>query len=596
MRRLLQHPAVHLASLAALCLVGYGGGLTRYFVSEDFVFLRRLSSSSLWEMTLAHLTGPQLEVTFVKFYRPVAGFLLDLEVLLWGTRPTGYLVTHLAFHVGNAALVYRLATVWSGGCAASAWGVASIFAVYPLHPNSVLFIASFATVWSASFLLISVLFYEMFRSRPSRWLLAASLVAFALGLGSYEQTVVLPVLLAARELLTTGARGQSVILRLRSLRPIAPFLVVLAGYFLVRQAALGEMVGGYVGFRQRFLAGELIELGRDVLTSLVYLIYPVYTYEVPGTAVFAVALLLLAASLWSLRRNGATASFWFLGLVYILASQAPFAFTRVIPGNGRYWYLTSIGLALLAVALARCLASGVRALAPRPSRGSIIVAFTGALALAYLIGLIFNTRVYAEAGRVTKTLQSQLVAARHDGTDRMFVAGHPDFVRNSSQTPIAQVFHWGLSDALAPPFVEPGPTVYPLPRRLSDADLLPILERPDLGPAWRWSPASGSLEPIPPPAASSLPRIDIQRHGPGAWRFRPTAGSHRLMMITRGSASVHPIAARVGSDGWIEMRPPADIVDSIRRLYDGEIFIWIEARSSGRLVAVSRLYRLDSEP
>ena len=82
-------------ALAALCVAGYARALGRYFVSEDFLILRHLASAPLWETAWAHLTGPLLGVTFVEFYRPVSAFLLHGELLLWGTLPAPYLLTHL---------------------------------------------------------------------------------------------------------------------------------------------------------------------------------------------------------------------------------------------------------------------------------------------------------------------------------------------------------------------------------------------------------------------------------------------------------------------------------------------------------------------
>ena len=595
MRSVLKHPACHLAAVAALCLLAYGRALSRGFVSEDFFVLRRFAAGSLWETAWAHLTGPLLEISFVKFYRPVSAFLAHLEYLLWGTLPAGYLVTHLAVHGLNAVLVYRLAAAWSRGNKASAAGVTLIFAVYPLHPNAVLFVAAFATLFGATFLLASLVLYEHYRTGGGARCLAGSLVCFALALGSYEQTVVLPVFVAARELLAAWEeRGRPACRGLRGrARPVLPFFTVLLAYFLVRRAALGETVAGYEGFQERLSAGEAVKLGHGILVGLARLIYPSYDHGVASAALWTIGVLVILGTAGAVYRGGAMCRFWTLGWLWILASQAPFVFAGVVPGNGRYWYLTSIGLGLAVAAAADLLAQVFALVRPRPDRALVVTGVTVAVGIGYFFLLTDYTRVYAEAGRTASAVRSRLAELPASAGGRVFVTGYPDFLRGPRKTPIAQVFFWGLSDALAPPFAEGAATVYPLPP-LSDAELSPLLERADLGTVWRWLPASGALEQLELADVAGLERLPTRAAAPGELAFHATAGSHRLVLLARGSASTYPVTETADAEGWIAARLPEEVVRSWRHLYDGEIFAWIEARRDGRLVAVSRLQRVDS--
>jgi len=610
--RSVRDPSIHLIFLALLCLLGFGRGFGRYFVSEDFFVLRRLMTSSLWETTWLHLTGPLLEISFVKFYRPVSGFLLHLETLVWGTWPAGYLGTHLAIHVLNACLVHRLALRWGSGCKTSAFGVALIFAVYPLHTNAVLFVSSFATLFSTTFFLAALWFYERYRDdgdRPGpRRLrsLAASLGSFCLALGSYEQTVILPGFLVARELLETWVRHRQSDWRekrrksLTALAPVILFFAVLGSYFLVRRAALDQLIAGYDSFRHRMLPAQLIQLGRSLLEGLANLIYPVFSQPVTGFAALGVGGLLIfftVAALRRLRREGrqadpSDARLWLLGLLWILASQAPFAFAEVIPGNGRYWYLTSIGLGLAIVAAMRFSASGLGTLFPNLGAPRTVAILCGLVGPVYFALLIQNVDRYAEAGHSSRTLQSRLLGLRQDKPIRVFVAGHPDFIRNAREIPVAQVFHWGLHDALAPPFVDGGLAVYPLPR-LEDTDLLPIAERPDLGSTWRYDATSETLTPVRKGSAD-LARIETRETAEGGWQFRLAEGHHRLVLITPGGSSLYSINPGEPSGTWIDISPPEAVVESMHHLYgDGDLYAWIEARQPGRLVAVSDLLFLE---
>ncbi len=606
--------------LALLCFLSYGPALSRYFVSEDFFVLRRLAASSLWDTTWAHLTGPLLEISFVKFYRPVASFLLHLETLVWGVNPSGYLVCHLLIHLLNVGLVYRLASVWSSDCSATeetpgigpqttaALGVSTIFALYPLHPNAVLFVAGFATMYSALFLLATMVLYEQYRAARHRRVLWAAVGCFVLALGSYEQTVILPGLLAARELLAAWDREVPTRWRelVRRLLPTTPFFALFVLYFVVRRTALGQMVAGYEGFRERLLSEELVKLAHSVLSGIARLIYPEYGHEISTTMLWGVGLALTGGSIWAvwrsrtLRKTNVDRRLWILGWLWILASQAPFAFALVVPGNGRYWYLTSIGLGLVAVASGRLVGSlvtglfGSRRAEPPPWQATVAKAVPAVLltivALVYSSQLRHYVGIYVEAGRTTRALQSQL--AELPAGRPVFVAGAADFLRGPTQVPIAQVYSWGLSDALAPPFVVQGPIVYPLVPRVDDDDLLPVLERPDLAATWRWHPESKKLELVTPPAATGPTRITLQQDGRGGLQFQATEDGHRLVLLTRGSASTYPIREPAGPDGWTPVPLPEPVIESMAHLYDGAIYVWVEARRDGRQVAVSRLQRI----
>ena len=595
MRSASKLPVLHLAAAAVLCLLAYGKGLSRYFVSEDFFVLRRFAESSLWDTTWAHLTGPLLEISFVKFYRPVSGFLVHLEYLLWGTEPTGYLVTHLAVHGINAVLVYRLARVWGGRCRASAAGVTTIFALYPLHPNAVLFIAGFATLFSATFLLASLVLYERYRAGRGPLPLIGSLATFALALGSYEQTVVLPIFVVARELLAAWEEKGRKAWRELWQRGLSawPFFGVLAGYFLVRRVALGETVAGYEGFQARLLAGEVIKVGHGILVGIARLIYPDYDRGVWEVAVGLIGLLMVLGTVWVCYRRDESLRFWTLGWIWILASQAPFVFAGVVPGNGRYWYLTSIGLGLLIVAVAGLVSQALIRFRPRVDPTLSITIVSAVAGLGYFFQLTGYVTVYADAGKLARSVQSRLAELPGGDGQRVFVTGYPEFLKGARKTPIAQVFFWGLSDALAPPFSENVATVYPLPP-FGDDELLPLLERADLGTAWRWSTVTGTAEPLTVNDIAKTDRLATREKPGGEVEFRVADGNHRLVLLARGSASIYPVTATAHTDGWMMARWPEDVVRSWRHLYDGAIFGWIEARQDGRLIAVSQLHRIDS--
>src|ERR1044072_9335669 len=113
-----------------------------------------------------------------------------------------------------------------------------------------------------------------------------------------------------------------------------------------------------------------------------------------------------------------------------------------------------------------------------------------------------------------------------------FLTNYPFFVKTTNGDPAAQVFHYGLRDAINPPFARPGDDVMPLPPLTGD-ELVPAL-RSAPGRVWEWTengelqPAAFPSSPAPvelsvetPPAADAAQPAAVVRLGPApAQRFR----------------------------------------------------------------------------
>jgi Tfp pilus assembly protein PilF len=127
-------------------------------------------------------------------WHPLTWLSLELDASLWGRNPAGYHATNLVLHTINCLLLfvalYRLTnSVRRSGC------VAAFFALHPLHVESVAWISERKDVLSTFFLLLTVLAYVRYATRPSaiRYLLVMAL--FSLGLLAKPMLVTLPILL-----------------------------------------------------------------------------------------------------------------------------------------------------------------------------------------------------------------------------------------------------------------------------------------------------------------------------------------------------------------------------------------------------------------
>jgi hypothetical protein len=587
--------AKRIAPLAALwgaVFVLYARALGRGFTSEDFLLVRFLGEHPPWRHLLSQLASPWLGIAAVRFYRPVSTLLYGLEIAAFGAHPFGYDLVHLLLHAVNAALVYAIVRRLPG--AAPPWvplAAAALFALHPLHPNAVLFGASFATLFGAAFLLGAFLAYQRCR-------ILLSSIFFALALGSYEAAAVLPFLLAAHDLLL-GPRDEARRREPRHLPAWLPFFALLGLYLLLRRAIFGVFLGGYEEYGARLLAPYWGALVHDLATALYVLHLPLYA-RWPGAGALALAGAALVALPLGLflpaRRAGSNGTFrlWLFGWAWAVAALAPFAFRPPVPGNGRYAYLAAIGVALALTALAGALSDAL----PAGWRRLPVVGLA-LLGLGWVSLLARTVGTYQEAAQTARAIQGELVRIDREGGagPRLFLAGHPDFLSNRAGMPVAPVFHYGLADSVHPPFARAALAVYPLPS-LAGLELLPVgLAAPR--DVYLWDARSRRVsEAVLAPAPVGRKELEVLAPADGAAlaparpevAFEAPAGlRYRLVVLAPGNPAVVDLGARAGT---ARAALPAAFLVTMDRLYGGEFYWWIEARdAAGNVAGWSRMRR-----
>ena len=550
--------------VAAAVLVFYARVLGRPFTSEDFLLIRFLGENPPWRHLADLFTSPWLGISVVKFYRPVSTLLYGLEIAAFGADPVGYNVVHVLVHTLNSVLVWAIARRLGRGLPVppatdevSPLAAALLFAIYPLHPNAVIFGASFATLFAASFLFGSLLAYL----RSAR---ALALGLFALALGSYEAAVVFPAVLAASDLLLGVKAGD----RRRMPRSV-PFFVLAGLYLLLRKSLFGVFIGGYEEQGRSLLSPQIGPLVRDLATSILRLHVPIYDWT-PGPVALGVACLVVLGLPLAFLWHRAPLRAWLFAWIWTLAFLAPFAFRPSVPANGRYWYLAVAGIALSLSAVIRA-----RRGSPAPEVLALVGLFWAFLLHGYL-------DVYQEAGETARTIQRELVRTAAGSAGVRFLTGHPDFLTNRAGVPVAGVLRYGVWDAVHPPFAQAAVSVYPLPP-LQGVELLPILRGAPGSRIEAWDAQLRTIRPVTPPAGpepAELPVVgDAVQVPPGAFaRFR-------LIVLSRGNPAVVEIGAEAVQGGVLRVPFPEEFCQTMDRLYGGEMFWWIEARDAAGAVS-----------
>jgi len=155
------------------------------YVAQNDMVQRGLTVEGLkWAFT----TG------FMGNWHPVTwmSHMLDCEV--FGVNPGAHHVVSVGFHCLNAVLLFWVLFRYTGASGRSAL-VAGLFALHPLHVESVAWISERKDVLSGLFWLLTMWAYLRYVERRSLWRYLAMVLCFALGLMSKPMLVTLPFVL-----------------------------------------------------------------------------------------------------------------------------------------------------------------------------------------------------------------------------------------------------------------------------------------------------------------------------------------------------------------------------------------------------------------
>jgi Flp pilus assembly protein TadD len=290
--------------------------------------------------------------------------MLDCE--LFGLRAGHHHLVNVFFHILNALLLYLVLKGMTGAVWRSAM-VAALFALHPLHAESVAWVSERKDVLSTLFFLLTLWAYGRYAGCPSLARYVPVFVFLALGLAAKPMLVTVPFVLLLLDYWPLGRLRFPGATALRRLAEKVP-LFLLAGLsclatFVAQQAA-GAMTWMQVPFPVR-AANALVSyaayIGKTLWPSGLAVFYP-YPGAIPATQWAGAALVLAATSgLVALGRRRrpylAVGWLWYLGTLVPVIGLIQVGKQSMAD---RYTYIPLIGLFLLAVWLAADLAAGRR--------------------------------------------------------------------------------------------------------------------------------------------------------------------------------------------------------------------------------------------
>lgn len=362
------------AAILAATLLAYIGTLQFQFVYDDMgqivanTFIRHWKYLPVYFLT--HVWAQYKLHATSNYYRPMFLIWLLLNYKIFGLNPVGWHLTTVAAHLVATWAVFRMARRLTGDRTVA--GIAALlFGLLPVHLEAVAWISGVTEPMFAMLLIGAFVCYLNFREGGRRrgWWAAASLGLYAVAQFSKETAVVLPIFVAAYELLF-AVPGENILRPwprrvLRGIVEALPYVAITGGYIVARLHALGTF--SVINYPVTWKV-NLLTIPSLLVFYLRLLFWPVGLsafYDNPyvttptwhGFGLPCLILLLVAAALCWIAARNRSRLYWYL-LLWSVVPLLPVLrleyFNKGELAHDRYLYLPSVGFCILiAMALRR---------------------------------------------------------------------------------------------------------------------------------------------------------------------------------------------------------------------------------------------------
>ena len=384
------------AVLAIVTLAAFSGLRAARFVNfddEDYITANPNVQAGL----TARSIGWAFTTTACANWHPVTWLTHLADVQFFGLDAGGHHRTSVLIHAANVVLLFLLLVRMTGALWRPAF-VAALFAVHPLHVESVAWIAERKDVLSTAFWLLTLLAWLRWLEEKTAARYAQVLVLFALGLMAKPMLVTFPFTLFLLDVWPLKRATYPLMWREKLPFIALSFASCVVTFFVQRS-------GGAVQTLQNFPFGE--RLANAVVAYTTYLektiwpaglavFYPYSLGGLPGWAVAGLAALLAAATAVAFRLRDkapylAVGWLWFLGTLVPVIGLVQIGSQSMAD---RYTYVPLIGIFVAVAWGVAGLVSGSRAAQYAVS----------AIGIAIVLALFVATRAQAAAWLNSETL------------------------------------------------------------------------------------------------------------------------------------------------------------------------------------------------
>jgi len=299
----------------------------------------------------------------LKYLRPVHRQSIIIDVKLWGDSPLGFHLTNIILHSLSTILLYFLflLVLKEFNVAArypTAFLSSMLFALYPLHVESVSFISARGDILAAVFFFLTLIFYIL-SYRRFLYIVPAA-ISFYLSFLSKEVALTFPVVVVGFDLISRRIKS-----RLSLFKYLILGLALIAYLYIRSQRRMGfvQMLSDKE-YLSADAGSQFLEIVTIFLNSYLFylkkLIFPFdlnpFIGTIPGGDFFytAVSIIVIAAlvviAIVSVRKKENVTGF---SLLWIFATLGPAVMIAIFPlaitrFAERFLYIPSAGFCLLA--------------------------------------------------------------------------------------------------------------------------------------------------------------------------------------------------------------------------------------------------------
>jgi protein O-mannosyl-transferase len=289
--------------------------------------------------------------TTSRLWNPMIWLSLMFDYQLYGLNAGGYHLTNLILHIMSSLLLFWLFNRMTGAIWKSAF-VAGLFALHPLHVESVAWVSERKDVLSAFFWMLTLCLYVYYTEKPvtRRYLLVIS--SFVLALISKPMVITLPIIMILLDywpLKRFESKKDSLLLW--QLREKTPFLILSAVVAIISIYTMHDPSIEYFSLISRFANAPVsfvTYLEKTFWPHDMAVFYP-FSNQLPVWKVLGSILLILLISIAAIAMIKRM-PFLFVGWLWYALTLLP---VIGIIQNGeyamadRYTYLPSIGIAVM---------------------------------------------------------------------------------------------------------------------------------------------------------------------------------------------------------------------------------------------------------
>jgi Flp pilus assembly protein TadD len=289
-------------------------------------------------------------------WQPLTWLSHMLDCAVFGMAPWGHHLTNMVLHGLNSVLLFLVLCRMTRSPFASLF-VSSVFALHPMHVESVAWISERKDVLSTFFAMLTLWAYASYCERPSRWRYTMTLVWLALGLLAKPMLVTIPCVLLLLDYWPLGRFNPVSVKRAGRLAleksPHFALAILFSALTLWTQrgaSAMSSLEALPLGMRAKnALYSYLVYIGKSLWPTGLAAYYPHPRETLSSVEVGAAVLVLLAVTavaiyLWRRSPYLPVGWFWYLGTLVPVIGIVQVGTQGMAD---RYMYFPLVGLAIM---------------------------------------------------------------------------------------------------------------------------------------------------------------------------------------------------------------------------------------------------------